>query len=316
MDRVFLYNVFPDDVLHERSGLRIDKFLSRMGYSSKLLARLRKSTEFVYLNGKPSKLNALLCAGDKLRVTILEERSSEHVVPVRLALDIVYEDDDLIVLNKPAGMPIHPSTDNYTNSLANALAWYFRDSGSFVFRCTNRLDRDTSGLTVVAKNILSASMLSRMAVNHEITREYLGIVRGEPSPLSGTINAPLSRKDGSIIERCVDFENGENAITHYECIAKCSDHSLLRLVLETGRTHQIRIHLKYLGSPLVGDYLYNPDMEFISRQALHSHILAFKHPITNMPLRFEARLPDDMLAVLSPPADCRNVCRCSESYYK
>lgn len=115
-------------------------------------------------------------------------------------------------------MPIHPSMDNYYNSLANALAWYYRDSGNFIFRCTNRLDRDTSGLTVIAKNMLSSAILSDMAVHHAITREYLAIVRGVVTPASGTITAPLSRKPGSIIERCVDFEHGERAVTHYKTL--------------------------------------------------------------------------------------------------
>ena len=218
--------------------------------------------------------------------------------PVKLPLSIVYEDEDILVANKPAKMPIHPSMDNYYNSLANALAWYYRDSGNFIFRCTNRLDRDTSGLTVIAKNMLSSAVLSDMAVRHAITREYLAIVRGVVTPASGTITAPLSRKPGSIIERCVDFEHGERAVTHYKTLETKNGHSLVSLQLETCRTHQIRIHMKYLGFPLVGDYLYNPDMEFITRQALHSCRLSFEHPITHVPLCFEAPLPDDMKRVL------------------
>ena len=190
--------------------------------------------------------------------------------PVKLPLSIVYEDEDILVANKPAKMPIHPSMDNYYNSLANALAWYYRDSGNFIFRCTNRLDRDTSGLTVIAKNMLSSAVLSDMAVRHAITREYLAI------------------------------EHGERAVTHYKTLETKNGHSLVSLQLETGRTHQIRIHMKYLGFPLVGDYLYNPDMEFITRQALHSCRLSFEHPITHVPLCFEAPLPEDMKRVLEP----------------
>lgn len=295
MDRTFSYIIPP-----KSDGLRIDRFLCGQGYSGRLLAKLRKDTALVLLNGSASRLNQQLSGGDALLVRVPEEKSSLHVVPVELPLDIAYEDEDIIVVNKPTHMPIHPSMDNYLNSLANALAWYYRDSGCFVFRCTNRLDRDTSGLTVIAKNLLSASKLSDMAVRHEIKREYLGIVRSCPQPSEGIIDAPLGRRPGSIIERCVDFENGEPAVTHYKCLEHGNGHSLLSLVLETGRTHQIRIHLKYLGFPLVGDYLYNPDMEFISRQALHSHILAFRHPISGSPLSFESPLPDDMKAVLQP----------------
>ena len=293
MDRILTYEVSASD-----SDLRADQFLSRRGFSSHLLTRLRKNMDYLLINDVPSRTNTPLHAGDVLIVTIIEEHSSYHVPPVELPLSIVYEDEDILVANKPAGMPIHPSMDNYYNSLANALAWYYRDSGNFIFRCTNRLDRDTSGLTVIAKNMLSSAILSDMAVHHTITREYLAIVRGVVTPASGTITAPLSRKPGSIIERCVDFEHGERAVTHYKTVKTQNGHSLVSLILETGRTHQIRIHMKYLGFPLIGDYLYNPDMELITRQALHSCRLSFSHPITGMPLSFEAPLPEDMKRVL------------------
>ena len=142
--------------------------------------------------------------------------------------------------------------------------------------------------------MLSSAVLSDMAVRHAITREYLAIVLGVVTPASGTITAPLSRKPGSIIERCVDFEHGERAVTHYKTLETKNGHSLVSLQLETGRTHQIRIHMKYLGYPLIGDYLYNPDMELIDRQALHSHCLRFLHPITGRQMTFTADLPEDM----------------------
>ena len=246
-------------------------------------------------------MNDILSVGDTLTVHIQENTSSEHIPPTELPLDICYEDEDIIVVNKPAGMPIHPSLNHYYISLANALAWYYKQQNkSFIFRCTNRLDRDTSGLTVVAKHMLSASILSQMTVQHEIYREYLAVVRGSVSPSCGTIDAPLIRKSGYIIERAVDFENGERAVTHYQTIEGKNVHSLVSLVLETGRTHQIRIHMKHIGFPLVGDYLYNPDMEFITRQSLHSHKLRFSHPITGKMMEFTAPLPDDMRRILYP----------------
>ena len=207
----------------------------------------------------------------------------------------------MVVINKPAGMPIHPSMNNYTNSLANGLAWYYQQQGkSFIFRCCNRLDRDTSGLTVVAKHLVSASILSAMTKRKEVCREYLAITRGNIHPPSGTINAPLGRREGTIIERMVDWEKGEPAITHYRVLDSRNGHSLVSLRLETGRTHQIRIHMKYLGCPLIGDYLYNPDMEHIRRQALHSHRLSFPHPITGEKMAFEAQMPEDMRRVIYP----------------
>ena len=218
---------------------------------------------------------------------------------MEIPLDIIYEDEDIIVINKPAGMPIHPSMNNYYNSLANALAWYYQKQDKpFIFRCCNRLDRDTSGLTVVSKHLVSGSILSTMTKNREVHREYLAVVKGRVTPSSGTICAPLARKEGTIIERMVDFEHGEEAITHYKLIREANGHSLVSLKLETGRTHQIRIHMKYLGFPLIGDYLYNPDMEHMTRQALHSHHMEFAHPITSEWMSFTAPLPADMANVL------------------
>ena len=204
------------------------------------------------------------------------------------------------MVNKPAGMPIHPSLNNYTNSLANGLAWYYlQQEKPFIFRCCNRLDRDTSGLTVVAKHLVSASILSSMTKRKEVCREYLAVARGHVMPESGIITAPLARREGTIIERVVDWEKGEPAVTHYQVVTVRNGHSLVALRLETGRTHQIRIHMKYLGYPLIGDYLYNPDMEHITRQALHSHRLSFPHPITGEAMCFEAQLPEDMKQVLA-----------------
>lgn len=294
MERILTYHITESD-----SGLRIEQYLKRHGYSKQNFTDLKKMPESILVNGKWFYLKQTLHAGDVLTVHIKETESSEHIPPMQLPLDIIYEDEDIIVINKAAGMPIHPSMNNYKNSLANGLAWYFQNQGkAFIFRCTNRLDRDTSGLTVIAKHMLSSNILSGMAVRKEIRREYLAIVRGHVMPSAGTINAPLSRKPGSIIERTVDFENGETAVTHYQVAEEKNGHSLVSLILETGRTHQIRIHMKYLGFPLVGDYLYNPDMEYIKRQALHSHRLTFRHPISGEIMDFTAPLPDDMANIL------------------
>ena len=281
------------------AGLRIEQFLRRRGYSRGCLALLKRTPDGVAVDGCYRYLNERLKAGELLTVHICETEVSDHIVPVKLPIEIVYEDEDILVINKQAGMPTHPSMNNYDNSLANGLAWYFKEQGKpFVFRCTNRLDRDTSGLTVVAKHLLSSCILADMAVKKEMGREYRAIVRGHVTPSEGTIDAPLGRKPGSIIEREVDFVCGERAVTHYRVLEEKNGHSLVALTLETGRTHQIRIHMKYLGFPLIGDYLYNPDMEYITRQALHSFRLAFRHPVTGESMMFEAPLPEDMRSVL------------------
>ena len=293
MERIITYHIDA-----RAGGLRTEQFLRRRGYSCQNLTQLKKMPESILINGVWSYMRTPLSAGDTLTVHIRETESSPNIPPVDLPLCIVYEDEDIIVVNKPAGMPVHPSLNNYMNSLANALMYYYQQQGKpFIFRCTNRLDRDTSGLTVVAKHMVSSGILSAMTARHKIRREYLAIVRGHVTPPSGTIDAPIGRVGTPLIERRIDFEHGERAVTHYRVVKEKNGHSLVSLVLETGRTHQIRVHMKYLGFPLVGDYLYNPDMEYLQRQALHSHSLSFRHPITGDDLKFEAELPEDMLRI-------------------
>lgn len=295
MNRTLTYQI-----TEQESGLRVEQYLRRNGYSRQNLTELKKMPKSVLVNGVWYYLTQPLSAGDTLTIRIQETECSKKIPPTNIPLDILYEDEDLLVVNKPAGMPIHPSMNNYYYSLANACAYYYQQQNNpFIFRCTNRLDRDTSGVTVIAKHMLSSNILSAYAYRHVIERNYLAIVRGSVTPVSGTIIAPLSRKSGSVIERTVDFEHGEHAVTHYKVIEEKNGHSLVSLRLETGRTHQIRIHMKYLGFPLIGDYLYNPDMESISRQALHSYQLCFAHPITGENMKFTAPLPEDMLRVLA-----------------
>ena len=297
MTRTLTYSITETEAARTVKG-----FLKLRGYSTRSLIELKKYPGSILVNQVPVHVNHPLQPGDMLTVCIAEEKSSEKILPVELPLDIVYEDEDLLVINKPAGMPIHPSMNHYENSLANALAFYFAKQGKdFVFRCVNRLDKDTSGLTVVAKHFVSAGILSDMISDKSIsgfTREYLAIVRGNVAPPSGTINAPIGRKEGSFLERQIDWEKGEQAITHYRVMAEKNGHSLVSLTLDTGRTHQIRVHMKYLGFPLIGDHLYHPDMERISRQALHSHRLCFTHPITGTAMDFTSPLPEDMANII------------------
>lgn len=296
MERILEYMITK-----EQENQSINFFLKSKGFSSQNLILLKSIPDGVCVNGNPVFMNSVLRENDTLTLHIIENQSSVHIPAVNLPLDIIYEDEDLLVINKPAGMPIHPSQNNYDNSLANALAYYFQEQGiPFVFRCINRLDKDTSGLTVVAKHPVSAGILGTMVASKDsFTREYLAIVKGDLSPETGTINAPIARKGESIIEREINFENGERAITHYRLVQKENGHSLVSLILETGRTHQIRVHMKHIGFPLIGDYLYNPDMALINRQALHAHRLSFTHPITGVPMEFVSPLPEDMQSVLA-----------------
>lgn len=285
-----------DYIIEEKdSGIRIEQFLRRQGFSGQNLTLIKRMPENTLRNGTFVYMRDAVHTGDHLRIQINEETSSEKIPPVALPLDIVYEDEDIIVVNKPAGMPIHPSMANYENSLANALAYYYEKQGkSFIFRCTNRLDRDTSGLTIIAKHLVASSILSDAVAKKEVTREYLAICSGHPTPAEGTIDAPLARVEGTILARTVDFEKGDRAITHYRIVTPLSDHAIVALQLETGRTHQIRVHMKHIGYPLIGDYLYHPDMRYMKRQALHSYRMQFVHPITKELMTFTAPLPDDM----------------------
>lgn len=298
MTRELIYNISAKDMIN--SPLTIHAFLKSRGYSHAVIVSLKKTPEGIMKNGIWARIHDLLQPGDSLKIRILESQSSEHIVPRPLPFPIVYEDEDLIIINKPSDMPIHPSQGNYENTLANAAAWYFSQKGEpFVYRCINRLDRDTTGLLILARHSYSASLLAQMVSSRLIHREYLAVVKGITES-SGTVNAPIGRKNGSTIERQVDFEHGDPACTHYERIASEDNHSLIRLCLDTGRTHQIRVHMKYLGHPLPGDFLYCPDYTKIRRQALHSYRLSFSHPITGEMLAFTAPLPDDMCSFFSP----------------
>lgn len=290
MERIFEYQISSTE-----EGRKLGDFLREKGYSRQLLRQLKETENGLLRNGQPTFMTIALKNGDRIRVRLLEKaEGSEAIMPAPLPFEIVYEDEDLLVINKPADMPIHPSFQNHGNTLADALTWHYQQQGKeFVYRCINRLDRDTTGLLIVAKHQLSASILSDMVRKREIHREYLAIVEGIP-PEKGTISAPIGRKEGSAILREVNFETGEPARTHFTRLETRNGLSLVSLKLETGRTHQIRVHMGYIGCPLIGDYLYYPDHTRINRQALHSYRLSFFHPITGKALSFTAPLPEDM----------------------
>lgn len=293
MKRIFNY-----DIAYAEDGLSINEFLKSKKYSAPVIAHLKRTENGIMKNGKWDWVRDILHTGDVLQITLVETESSENIVPRQLPFPIIYEDDDLLIINKPANMPIHPSQGNYENTLANAAAYYFTEKGeAFTYRCINRLDRDTTGLLILAKHMYSASLLSNMVKDRAIHREYLAVVTGTLNG-TGTINAPIGRVEGSTIERGIDFENGDYACTHYQALEQKNGHTLVSIHLETGRTHQIRVHMKHIGHPLPGDFLYNPDYSNIKRQALHSHRLSFKHPVTGVDMDFTAPLPEDMAHII------------------
>ena len=289
MDRIFHYQITEN----EQNTTVLD-FLRKKGFSRHILSSMKADKEALTRNGQRIGGREHLLAGDHFRVRLLETIDSDGIVPVSMPLSILYEDEDILVINKPADMPVHPSIGNYTNTLANGVAAYLDAKNEHSpFRCINRLDRDTSGALILAKNAFSAAVLSTQMRNRQIRRTYLAVVEGITPP-NGTISAPISRVDDSVIERHVDFLHGEPAVTHYERLETKNEHSLLEIHLETGRTHQIRVHMGYIGHPLPADYLYHPEYDCFKRQPLHSLQLEFRHPVTDKSMCLLAPVPEDM----------------------
>lgn len=214
-----------------------------------------------------------------------------------MKLDIIYEDNYLLVLNKPSGMPVHPSALHFDDTLSNGVNYYFETIGLHrKIRIVNRLDRDTSGIVIFAKNEYIQEMLSLQMRDSSFKKEYIGVLNGILQPSEGSINAPIARKSDSIIERCID-EAGQVSITHYKVIKTFSNMSLVHFILETGRTHQIRVHSQYIGHSIVGDTLYGTYSPIISRQALHSYKVKFVHPITKETMELVADIPQDIISI-------------------
>ena len=263
--------------------------------SDRLLIFLRKNKLIYYNNDKLINLNITAKLNNTIKIDLNFEEDNSNIIPVKMDLNIIYEDDALLILNKPAGIPVHPSILHYTNSLSNGVKYYF-DSINLKkkIRPVNRLDRNTSGIVIFAKNQYVQECLIHQMQTKEFKKFYLAVVEGHLEKLEGTIDAPINRKENSIIERCVD-ENGERAVTHYKILKRNFDrnYDLVECMLETGRTHQIRVHFSYMGHPLIGDTLYGNGSEYISRQALHAYKVEFVHPISHKLMQFTADVPKD-----------------------
>ena len=280
-------------VTEEEAGVSLLEWLRDKGCSRQVLAHL-KNTKGLFKNGERPFAKESVRSGDQIKLRLTEEAGSEGIVPVCLPFSVVYEDEDLLVIDKPAGLPVHPSINHYENTLANGIMWRCREKGEyFPFRCVNRLDAGTTGLLIIAKNMFSAAVLYSAMKERKIKRTYLAVASGEIRE-PGMVDLPIGRVSDSVIERCIDQEHGERAVTHYEPLAYGNGCTLLKLQLETGRTHQIRVHMKAIGHPLAGDYLYAPEDCSAERPLLHSRSLAFTHPVTQEPMKLTAKLPEDM----------------------
>lgn len=286
----------------QHNGKCISMFLKEKEYSRSVIIELKKTKTGIQKNGTWAGVNEILNTGDILEICLTEQGASENIVPKELQLDILYEDEDILVVNKPYDTPIHPSVNNYNNTLANGVVHYYQQQNKpYIFRCINRLDRDTTGVTILAKNLISASILSKRMKERGLSRTYVAFVEGITKE-EGTINLPIGREEGTIIKRKIDEKEGKHAITHYckleELQVEGKAVSVVALQLETGRTHQIRVHMASIGHPLLGDFLYNESNHMLTRQALHAASCAFYHPITGEYKRITAPLPKDMAMLM------------------
>jgi 23S rRNA pseudouridine1911/1915/1917 synthase len=308
----------------KQSLLRIDKFLmDRLPNVSRNKVQKAIRDGFVKVNEEPIKPNYRVRPGDVISIALPEPPRDTDIVPEEIPLNIVYEDEHVLVVNKEAGMVVHPAYQNWSGTLVNALVWHFKQLPEMQGNegrpgLVHRIDKDTSGLLVIAKTERGMSSLAKQFFDHSIERKYIALVWGDVSDDEGTINVPLGRsfKDRRVVDAFPEGEFGRHAITHYKVLKRMRYVTLLSCKLETGRTHQIRAHMKYLGHPLFNDATYGGDQvlkgistakfkafvhnafKLMPRQALHAQSLGFVHPASKEFVHFESPLPEDFTAVI------------------
>lgn len=307
-----------------QSLLRIDKFLSlRLENTSRTRIHDAANAGNILVNDNPVKPNYKVKPNDIIQVVLPNPPREIELIPENIPINIVYEDDDVVIVNKEPGMVVHPAYGNYTGTLVNALMWHFRDlplfsTGESRPGLVHRIDKDTSGILVIAKNELALNKLSKQFYDRTTDRKYIALVWGQPDPPEGTITGNVGRsiRDRKIMQVFPDGSQGKPAITHYKVIESFSYISMVECKLETGRTHQIRVHLSHIRHPLFNDEIYGGSQilkgttfskyqqfvkncfKILPRQALHAKSLSFDHPVTGKRLYFESDIPNDMRQVI------------------
>ncbi|MBQ8001076.1 MAG: RluA family pseudouridine synthase [Ruminococcus sp.] len=281
-------------VTDEYNSTKAGRYLRTVArLSARTLAILKRTEGGLTVNGKLLRTIDTVYAGDVIEMNLPSE-NSETITPVQGELDILYEDEYILIVNKPAFMPVHPTKVHQTDTLANIVSYKYKDIGyDFVFRAVNRLDANTTGAVVIAKDRHTASLMQ----STDITKHYIAICHGNIRE-KGTINAPIALRTDSKIVRCVSTY-GQCAITHYDILSELFDATVLDVVIETGRTHQIRCHMSHIGHPLLGDDLYGGSKKLINRHALHCKTITFLHPFSNKEVFVDAPVPEDMNTLIS-----------------
>ncbi|MEF9951438.1 MAG: RluA family pseudouridine synthase [Clostridium sp.] len=279
-------------IKEEHEGYKLSDYLKHeIGLSSRIIRKSLKEQR-VIVNNEVKRARYALVPGDKL-VVKMPDNETQDIEPENIPIDVVYEDEDILVVNKPPFMVVHPTKSKHSGTLANALTYYFRSRGDrTIIRLVNRLDRDTSGLVIIAKSQFAHMAMAKKMEKDEIEKTYITLVDGCLEG-SGTINEPIGRPTEESLMRGV-MEGGQNAVTHYEVLESSSHASKVKVILETGRCHQIRVHMKHIGHPIVGDTLYFKESNIINRQALHAYRLRFNNIRDNSPIEIIANIPEDI----------------------
>ena len=280
--------------------LRIDKYSAGLleGLSRSYIQKLLKS-QAVFVNGKPVKGSYKVCEDDEI-VFEVPEASEPEILAEPMNLDILYEDSDILIVNKPKDMVVHPAAGHYTGTLVNGLMYHCQDSLSGINGIlrpgiVHRIDKDTTGILVVCKNDLAHRSIAQQLKEHSITRRYFAIVHGNLKTEEGTVDAPIGRHPSDRKKMSINYKNGKDAVTHYRVLKQLRGYSYIQCQLETGRTHQIRVHMANLGHPILGDAVYGPakcPVSGLIGQTLHAGILGIRHPRTGEYLEFSSPLPD------------------------